>query len=88
MGTRNGAIHVDSGPVPLRCVDLLGTQICQPVDDWGYAESEASIRLAYVVGSDGSLAPGDPVTLQADLLLEGVFEDDLTSGISPLSVRT
>ncbi len=86
VGVRDGAFHVGGGPVPLRCVDFMGSQICQPVTNWGHAVSEASIRQAFVVGSDGSLAPGDPVTIQADLLLQGMFTDDPESGIDPISV--
>lgn len=82
VGTRDGAIHADGGPTPLRCVDFLGSQICQPVSHWGLAVSEATIRQAFVIGSDGTLAPGDPVSVQANFLLEGGFTDDLASGFT------
>lgn len=83
VGTRDGAWHASGGPVPLRCVDFppLG-KICQPVPLWGEAASEASIRQAFVIESDGTLAPGDPVTVQASFLLEGGFTDDLWSGLA------
>lgn len=85
--TRTGAFHVDGGPVPPRCVEFLGMQICQPVGEWGTALSEGVVRQAFEVHAPG-LEPGTPVQVRADLSLAGMFTDDLFSGIGTMTPTT
>jgi hypothetical protein len=71
------AFH-DAGPVGQHCVpNPFGPgQICQDPTTWGYADAWGYASQLYEVGSDGSLAAGDPVTVSGTLTLAGDLRGD------------
>jgi len=72
LGGLARAYH-DPGLVGPHCVpNPFGSgQICQGQSFWGAAGSWGYVGQLYAVGSDGSLAPGDPVTVSGELTVSG-----------------